>query len=102
MVLLFSRDYLEHAIRFVQRTFPAWGEAFHQWILTQRTVFQERRPDPFVWASRKGAGLTDDSGCPVFRLDGKDWQCLARLPAGDDGILSSVGCTIVGHHAGPT
>ncbi|PJF18098.1 Transmembrane protein 49, partial [Paramicrosporidium saccamoebae] len=48
VIFLFSRDYLEQAITLVKTRLPSWGHAFHDWLLTQRAVFQERRPDPIM------------------------------------------------------
>lgn len=48
VVFLFSRDYLEQAIRMVREYVPSYGTTLHDWLLAQRSVFQERRPDPFV------------------------------------------------------
>lgn len=32
----------------VQKRFPSVAVRIHEWIVTQRTVFQERRPHPLV------------------------------------------------------
>lgn len=47
-MVLFSREHLERLLGFVQRIFPRWGSQVHEWILKQREVFQERKPDPTV------------------------------------------------------
>jgi hypothetical protein len=48
VVCLFSRDYLEQAISYVQKRYPSMGKGVYQWLLAQRTVFQTRRPDPMM------------------------------------------------------
>lgn len=35
----------------VRKHLPSYSSSFYEWILTQRTVFQERRPHPLVPSS---------------------------------------------------
>lgn len=50
VVLLFSRDYSEQIVRLFYSYLPRWAHSIQEWILTQRAVFQERKPDPTVGA----------------------------------------------------
>lgn len=39
---------MEGTVKFIQLRFPNFGKDVQEWLLAQRTVFQSRKPNPFM------------------------------------------------------